>query len=247
MSIEFLLTSLIVVATPGTGALFTMAAGLARGARASAVAALACTIGTLPHAAAALTGLAALLHTSALAFQVLKYLGVAYLLYMAWTMLRDKGALTVPEDPASILGSLPASMGGQGVALGGDVSYWTQVLPFVVLMACSLRDYKGVPEFFALARSLPEMSFELVLNAAPAAVAECVSDTWILTPPTSRASRSASPCRRMAGRPSGSRVTSMSRQPIARAPGSDCMALYTASLAAMRAAALPVGSGRVPR
>ena len=43
--------------------------------------------------------------------------------------------ITVPEDPASILGSLPASMGGQGVALGGDVSYWTQVLPFVVLMA----------------------------------------------------------------------------------------------------------------
>ncbi|WP_017592002.1 LysE family translocator [Nocardiopsis potens] len=99
MSIEFLLTSLIVVATPGTGALFTMAAGLARGARASAVAALACAIGTLPHAAAALTGLAALLHTSALAFQVLKYLGVAYLLYMAWTMLRDRGAPAVPEDP----------------------------------------------------------------------------------------------------------------------------------------------------
>jgi glycosyltransferase involved in cell wall biosynthesis len=44
--------------------------------------------------------------------------------------------------------------------------------PFVVLMACSLRDYKGVPEFFALARSLPEMSFELVLNAAPATVAD---------------------------------------------------------------------------
>ena len=40
-----------------------------------------------------------------------------------------------PGRPASILGSLPASMGGQGVALGGDVSYWTQVLPFVVLMA----------------------------------------------------------------------------------------------------------------
>ncbi|RZK31861.1 MAG: glycosyltransferase [Hymenobacter sp.] len=47
--------------------------------------------------------------------------------------------------------------------------------PFVVLMACSLRDYKGVPEFFALARSLPEMSFELVLNASAEAVATYAS------------------------------------------------------------------------
>jgi threonine/homoserine/homoserine lactone efflux protein len=47
--------------------------------------------------AAAVMGLAALLHTSALAFQVLKYLGVAYLLYMAWDTLRTHGALRVDE------------------------------------------------------------------------------------------------------------------------------------------------------
>ncbi|MGW7195114.1 LysE family translocator [Streptomyces chryseus] len=98
MTTEFLLTSLIIVATPGTGALYTVAAGLARGARASAVAALACTLGIIPHMVAAITGLAALLHTSATAFQILKYLGVAYLLYMAWSTLRDKGALTAEED-----------------------------------------------------------------------------------------------------------------------------------------------------
>src|SRR5918993_2408450 len=100
MSTEFLLTTLIIVATPGTGVLYTLAAGLSRGARASVVAAFACTLGILPHMVAAITGLAALLHTSALAFQVVKYLGVAYLLYMAWTTLRDHGALTVEEDDA---------------------------------------------------------------------------------------------------------------------------------------------------
>ncbi|WP_106253219.1 LysE family translocator [Allonocardiopsis opalescens] len=100
MSIEFLLTSLIVVATPGTGVLYTMSAGLSRGARASVVASIGCTLGIIPHMVAAITGLAALLHTSALAFQVIKYLGVAYLLYMAWTTLRDKGALTVEQDGA---------------------------------------------------------------------------------------------------------------------------------------------------
>src|SRR3712207_3112310 len=98
MSVEFLLTSLVVVATPGTGVLYTMAAGLSRGARASVVAAVGCTLGIVPHMVAAISGLAALLHTSAVAFQTLKYLGVAYLLYMAWTTFRDKGTLTVEES-----------------------------------------------------------------------------------------------------------------------------------------------------
>ena len=100
MSAEFLLTSLVIVATPGTGVLFTLAAGLARGGRAAVVAAFACTLGCVPHMVAAITGVAALLHTSAVAFQALKYAGVAYLLYMAWTTLREKGALTVEEDGA---------------------------------------------------------------------------------------------------------------------------------------------------
>ena len=97
MSTEFLLTTLIVVATPGTGVLYTLAAGLSRGARASVIAAVGCTLGIVPHMVAAITGLAALLHTSALAFEILKFLGVAYLLFMAWSTLRDKGALTVAE------------------------------------------------------------------------------------------------------------------------------------------------------
>jgi threonine/homoserine/homoserine lactone efflux protein len=100
VSAEFLLTTLVIVATPGTGVLYTLAAGLARGGRASVLAAFACTLGILPHMLAAITGLAALLHTSAVAFQTLKYLGVAYLLYMAWSTLREKGALTVEEDAA---------------------------------------------------------------------------------------------------------------------------------------------------
>ncbi|HEV2783742.1 MAG TPA: LysE family translocator [Actinophytocola sp.] len=100
MSLEFLLTSLIVVVTPGAGVLYTMAAGLSRGGRASVVAAFGCTLGIVPHMVAAITGLAALLHASAVAFQVIKYLGVAYLLYMAWSTLREQGALRVERDTA---------------------------------------------------------------------------------------------------------------------------------------------------
>ncbi len=97
MSIEFLITSLIIAVTPGTGVLYTLAAGLSRGTRASVVAAFGCTLGIVPHMAAAIMGLAALLHASALAFQTLKYMGVAYLLYMAWNALREQGALRVEK------------------------------------------------------------------------------------------------------------------------------------------------------
>lgn len=100
MTPDFLVTALIVVASPGTGVLFTLATGLSRGGRASVAAAFGCTLGIVPHMAAAILGLAALLHTSALAFQVLKYVGVLYLLWMAWNTLRDKDALTVERDAA---------------------------------------------------------------------------------------------------------------------------------------------------
>lgn len=100
MSIEFLITSLIVVASPGTGVLVTLAAGLSRGARAAVIAAFGCTLGIIPHMLAAITGLAALLHTSAVAFQLIKYAGVAYLLYMAWMTLKQHGALKIEAETA---------------------------------------------------------------------------------------------------------------------------------------------------
>jgi len=98
MSLEFLITSFIVVASPGTGVLYTLAAGLARGSRASAVAAFGCTLGIVPHMAAAILGLAALLHASALAFEIFKYLGVGYLLWMGWSTLREQGALRIEKE-----------------------------------------------------------------------------------------------------------------------------------------------------
>jgi threonine/homoserine/homoserine lactone efflux protein len=98
MSWDFLITSLIIVASPGTGVLYTLAAGLSRGPKASVVAAFGCTLGIVPHMAAAILGLAALLHTSAVAFHTFKYAGVAYLLYMAWMTVKEHGALKVEPD-----------------------------------------------------------------------------------------------------------------------------------------------------
>ena len=86
------------MASPGTGVLYTLATGLSRGARASVVAAFGCTVGIVPHLAAAMFGLAAVLHASAVAFHTLKYAGVAYLLFMAWGALKETGALRLDRD-----------------------------------------------------------------------------------------------------------------------------------------------------
>src|SRR3954451_23010066 len=99
MTPEFWITTLVVVATPGTGVIYTIAAGLARGGRAGVLAAFACTLGIIPHMLAAITGLAALLYASSVAFEVIKYAGVAYLLYLAWKTWRDRTPLSVEPDP----------------------------------------------------------------------------------------------------------------------------------------------------
>ncbi len=99
MSVEFLITTLIIVASPGTGAIYTLAAGLSGGVRASVIAAFGCTLGIIPHLLAAISGLAALLHASAVAFQALKWLGVAYLLFMAWSMFQERGVLRSDGAP----------------------------------------------------------------------------------------------------------------------------------------------------
>ena len=101
MSVAFLLTSLVVVVTPGTGVIYTLSTAIARGYRASVVAAFGCTLGILPQMLAAILGLAAVLNASAVAFQTLKYVGVAYLLYLAWSAWRERGALAVGDEMPS--------------------------------------------------------------------------------------------------------------------------------------------------
>jgi len=92
-STEFLITSLVVILIPGTGVIYTVSAGLFLGWRSSIAAAFGCTAGIIPHLSASILGLSAILHMSAIAFQVVKFAGVIYLLYLAWSMWRETGAL----------------------------------------------------------------------------------------------------------------------------------------------------------
>lgn len=97
MNWEFVASSLLLIVIPGPGVILTLAVALSRGFRMGVVAAFGCTLGILPHATAAVFGLAALLHASATAFQIVKLAGVAWLLWMAWSILRDDGVLKVDE------------------------------------------------------------------------------------------------------------------------------------------------------
>ena len=101
ITVQFLITSLVVVLIPGTGVVFTVSTGIARGRRASVFAALGCTAGIVPHLLATVLGLAAILHTSAVAFQVLKLAGVAYLFYLAYATWTDKTAFAVDSTPSA--------------------------------------------------------------------------------------------------------------------------------------------------
>jgi len=105
ITVDFLITSLVVVLIPGTGVVFTVSTGLVHGTRASVHAALGCTAGIVPHLLAAVLGLAAVLHASAVAFQMLKLAGVLYLLYLAYATWRDTAAFVVDAAGAHPAGA----------------------------------------------------------------------------------------------------------------------------------------------
>jgi threonine/homoserine/homoserine lactone efflux protein len=111
LSVQFLLTALVVVVAPGTGVVYTLAIALGQGRRAALWAALGCTFGIVPHLLAATLGLAAILHTSALLFNLVKWAGVAYLLYLAWQSLRSGGTLAIEGEKTAEAGPLIARRG----------------------------------------------------------------------------------------------------------------------------------------
>ncbi|MCE8006784.1 LysE family translocator [Aestuariivita sp.] len=111
ISLQFLVTAAVVVLAPGTGVIYTLALGLGQGRRAAIWAAFGCTLGIVPHLAAATLGLAAILHTSAVLFNIVKFAGVAYLLYLAWQALKSGGALAISAERSAEAGPRIARRG----------------------------------------------------------------------------------------------------------------------------------------
>ena len=112
MSVEFLLTSLVVVLIPGTGVVYTVSSSIGGGRRRGLLAAIGCTLGIVPHVLAAMLGLSGIMQAGSVVFEVVRYAGVAYLVFMGVSMIRDAGAL--PLDA----GNVPAESVGPIVRRG---------------------------------------------------------------------------------------------------------------------------------
>jgi threonine/homoserine/homoserine lactone efflux protein len=124
MSLEFLITALIVVLVPGTGVVYTVAVGLGKGRQAAIAAAFGCTLGIIPAILASVIGLAALMHTSALVFTAVKYAGVAYLLYLAWQTLKEGGVFMAMTFAVFIVYGMFAALVGEKVLRSDMVMLW---------------------------------------------------------------------------------------------------------------------------
>lgn len=109
MSFEYLLTAFVICLSPGIGVVYTLSSAMGGGLKAGFWASVGCTIATVLHLVVAMAGLAAILHTSAVLFQTIKFAGVAYLLWMAWAVLNDRGGLSIrpsaPKPPGKLVWS----------------------------------------------------------------------------------------------------------------------------------------------
>jgi threonine/homoserine/homoserine lactone efflux protein len=102
VSVEFLLTSLVVVLIPGTGVVYTVSSSIAGGRRGGLIAAVGCTLGIVPHMLAAMLGLSGIMQAGSAVFEVVKWAGVAYLVFMGFSMIREAGALPLEDGNAPV-------------------------------------------------------------------------------------------------------------------------------------------------
>jgi threonine/homoserine/homoserine lactone efflux protein len=171
MGVDFLLTSLIVVVVPGTGVIYTVSVALSRGRRHGVVAAMGCTLGIVPHLVAAVFGLSAFLNAGALAFRTLKYVGVAYLLFLSFTMIRSEA------KPATASEATERAAGA--VIVRG-------VLLNLLNPKLTLFFFAFLPQFLSRDASLPSllglgavfMAMTLAVFAVYALLAARLGETW---------------------------------------------------------------------
>lgn len=97
ISFEFLVTSLIIVLIPGPGVVFTVSVALFKSRFESIIAAFGCTLGTVPHLLVSILSLLALFSLDSIFFEVVKYLGIAYLIYLSFSLFKDKGILKIED------------------------------------------------------------------------------------------------------------------------------------------------------
>lgn len=174
----FIAAGLLLNLTPGPDVLFVVSQSLRAGRRAGMVAALGVAAGIFVHILAAGWGLSAVLASSAAAFTVLKWLGVAYLLYVGWTLLGLRTSLITTENIANSAAAtrLDGPIEYRKIAWQG---FWTNALnPKVALFFLAF-----VPQFISAEASNKPLTFVLLgllfnLNALPVNLGYALLAAW---------------------------------------------------------------------
>lgn len=96
--LPFLLTAILLTATPGPDNLMVLSVGASRGRRLGMAFGLGCATGCLSHTVLAALGVSAVLAASPVAFTALRWAGGAYLIWLGINALRSRGGLGLPAE-----------------------------------------------------------------------------------------------------------------------------------------------------
>ena len=173
----FVLAGWLLNLTPGPDVLYIVSQGMKRGARAGVMAALGITAGVFVHIAAAALGVSALVAASSTAFQLLAWLGAAYLVYVGGSMLglHKKNAIDNVAN-SSIEKRASGQNGGWNIFVRG---FWTNALnPKVALFFLAF-----LPQFISPAADNKALSFLLLgllfnLNSLPVNLGYALLAAW---------------------------------------------------------------------
>jgi threonine/homoserine/homoserine lactone efflux protein len=113
--LSYLVAALIVIAAPGPDSLNSLAIGLSRGRREGVAYALGVGVGCLTHTLWAMLGISAVVAASATWFNVIKWIGVAYLVWLGVQSLRASGGIAAPQDAGETAGRSSAQRFRQGL------------------------------------------------------------------------------------------------------------------------------------
>ena len=120
--LSYLVAALIVIAAPGPDSLNSLAIGISRGRREGVAYALGVGVGCLTHTVWAMLGISAIVAASATLFNVIKWIGVAYLVWLGIQSLRSRGSMAAMSAAAGPLPETSPSASSQGPARSTSAS-----------------------------------------------------------------------------------------------------------------------------
>ncbi|MEW6477992.1 MAG: LysE family translocator [Pseudomonadota bacterium] len=113
--LPFLLTAVLLTATPGPDNLMVLSVGASKGRRLGMAFGLGCAAGCLSHTLLAVLGVSAVLAASPVAFTALRWVGGAYLIWLGIGALRSRGGVGLPVAGADVAGDSAARQFAKGV------------------------------------------------------------------------------------------------------------------------------------